>query len=1247
MVHAGITFKFVPSTFTWCDDVDIGHPGPWTITFQAKGRVALTLEDTVLEGLSLPHPALQDVCPSQPGPLIHVAGASILSIHNSRFLNIQGLSGPVVLISGDLAPLYRKAPFFHYGLSVSNLTCSGVRRSYPGTLGPELHGPYTSGACIGVLSEEVVMVLPSEIVDSTFSNNSAVSGGAVGLTAVAGRLRISSTTFSNNSALHNGGALLIQRITGGNQLVGDVSIDGATWYSNSAGHCGGALAVGTINGDVRVTGSSFISNQAAASGGAICVEALVNSSASATDDSSAEKGTGAYTCGRFVMDGDELRSNTAGQHGGALAVTQVSGEIHARNSSFTFNKADAKGGAMAIGSLLSGTVELDSIMVHDNAAVNGGFMAFDLVAGQVAITGASRIHNNVAQFGGLLAGPIQGCGGLLYVNKDISATGRVRLDRSMLHTHSAALNGGLVAVVGSLDGSVIFTDVSVEDAAATLHGGLMYVGIASAPGSVVLQGSVITKVSAGGYGGLLSTNTRSGQAIRLLWSVLSTAISHVYAAQGGGGLHLGSDYAASLLVSNSSSILNVSTAGSGGWAHVSGALTKGATITVEGSSFEGLSAAYNGGLLSVGSHLNGTLTITAAATVQGVLSGLHGGLLSLQGDLHGEVVIEKGSSVHLSEAAVYGGVMHIAGSLRGTLRVHSKSTLHGLKAALGGAFYVGGDISGQLVVDSESHIFNTTASPVSNTIAAKSSGFIGTQGLGTFAGSAGCTSGCGGAVYVRGGLLQPLSTSAAAVTSAMVLLRGGSEMSMARALEHGGAIYIGGDVNRGTALVIDDASSLSMCSAGLSGGGIHVSGQLAGSISLSSGSKLRSCAAEGGAEHGGGGMSIAKVAQSGVLHLSESSIAGCRAPQGRGAGVLVTADVLTGARIRFTRCNMTDNNAAVGGVLAFGGQVAGAVLVEGAVARNNRATYGGVVAVGGILTGSIRFSTAALLNNTADISGGVGLFANTISGPITFENVQAVGNTAGANGGVLQLEYSLEGTRLLLSNVTMTSNTAAERGGVIMATQVAASASVVIANGSILAGNYAGVEGGAIKAVQLLGNVTVADSCFSGNAAGSGGSIHVDAVGSSSIVSMHSSTFVSSTAKRNGGVLAVVTLKGAITLHDSNFSSCTAVGEGGGVLHVVDISGRLQMERCTFGPGNSAQTFGGSVFVSSPSAQRDAAAIVVLSCTFLAGTAKGFGGGAIAVVPAASYESLHLPAGAALGNRQRQHVQVSPAATAC
>ena len=179
---------------------------------------------------------------------------------------------------------------------------------------------YHAGGAICVYSKAVV-----DISDSTFTNNFARYGGAIGFTSTStSNVTITNSKFKNNSALRDGGAIYLEAYDNseysGSTIIyhhWEVNIVNSTFEDNKATN-GAAMDVANAN----VDGCTFKNNNASSNAGAI------------------------YVNGNANITNNEIINNTAGDFAGAILISEYSGffsriyEITLSNNTMSENSAN-------------------------------------------------------------------------------------------------------------------------------------------------------------------------------------------------------------------------------------------------------------------------------------------------------------------------------------------------------------------------------------------------------------------------------------------------------------------------------------------------------------------------------------------------------------------------------------------------------------------------------------------------------------------------------------------------------------------------------------------------------------------------------------------------------------------------------------------------------------------------------------------------------------------------------------------
>jgi parallel beta-helix repeat protein len=607
---------------------------------------------------------------------------------------------------------------FHNGATVQTGNGGAIFDTTAGTTVQETGGTFlgntasTNGGAI-----DAITVTAS---NTSFTNNSALVGGAIYQNASPGVVKLSGGTFSGNQA-NVGGAVYTNSTVAGSS--GD-SVTGAT-FSNNTGGSSTALGQGGAIYDaaasLRITSASFTGNMAIGpssgpQGGAIFVASgilTVNGGGFSGNQSAFEGGaifenTPATIT---VQNGCTFSQNQSARSGGAIELLGT-GTSTITGCSFTNNNGGKYGGAM---DAANGTLQLTGSTLSGNTASFSGGAISDYQEQLNVYT--STLSSNTAEYGGgifnnhnsnlmvsgssLSKNGASGAGGAI----DDFSGGTVTITGCMITGNFAfgltgSSGGAIFAGLNSVSLTISNSTLSGNTAIPT-GGGISYGGaIESIAGTVLLQNSTLSGNSAS-----------QGGAITVYQSQLTVTagtVSNNSAQQYGGGI-------ANIkggTVSISGTTLSGNTAGGtskwGGGAIFSNSAVANA-LSVTGCTLSGNSAANNGGAVTVlqsqatittstftnnsahsgGSIFNttaGTVTITACTLTGNIANGLlvngsgYGGAV-LDGAGSNTLTMTK-STLSSNTAATNGGGMWLSTSAQATV---SGCTFSGNSALDGGA----------------------------------------------------------------------------------------------------------------------------------------------------------------------------------------------------------------------------------------------------------------------------------------------------------------------------------------------------------------------------------------------------------------------------------------------------------------------------------------------------------------------------------------------------------------------------------
>jgi len=213
----------------------------------------------------------------------------------------------------------------------------------------------------------------------------------------------------------------------------------------------------------------------------------------------------------------------------------------------------------------------------------------------------------------------------------------------------------------------------------------------------------------------------------------------------------------------------------------------------------------------------------------------------------------------------------------------------------------------------------------------------------------------------------------------------------------------------------------------------------------------------------------------------------------------------------------------------------------------------------------------------------------------TFESV----DSPGYGGGGVRAGGS--GVALLISNVTLTGNSARSGGGVYLYTGPGA---VAMIQDSVISGNTAKFGGGVYLDTELTGVATIKDSLVSGNTAYGGGGVLAQGEGSTYV---QTTKLLGNHAQHyeGGGISGY--FKNGVT--SFNIFGCTVIGNtaylSGGGISVYKLGGPMYMNHTLISGNTAAKFTGGGLRLYSTSA----ATATILNSTFSGNSAAGVGGG--------------------------------------
>jgi fibronectin-binding autotransporter adhesin len=277
----------------------------------------------------------------------------------------------------------------------------------------------------------------------------------------------------------------------------------------------------------------------------------------------------------------------------------------------------------------------------------------------------------------------------------------------------------------------------------------------------------------------------------------------------------------------------------------------------------------------------------------------------------------------------------------------------------------------------------------------------------------------------------------------------------------------------------------------------------------------------------------------------------------------------TGVDLTFNKVKIT------GGLL-------GALLLD----QNGAGVHAGAVG------NSMTFTDTTITGNTASIQGG-GVY--NAGGDITLKNSHVDKNNAGFQGGGIWLGFS---GLLTINHSTVNGNTAAADGGGFLSGSID---DLSISDSEISRNRAGGVGGGG---AALSENVTIDDSCFTYNTAGtSGGGLTVFGPVGSTLISISDSTFSRNRASVDGG--GIEAGQASVIVDDSNFCDNQAGVNGGAISNTAAVS----VSYSDFKNNSALAGDGGAIHQIAPGD------IDVYKSLFKNNFAGGYGGAIWAIAP--------------------------------
>ena len=354
------------------------------------------------------------------------------------------------------------------------------------------------------------------IMNSTFMNNNAPTGGAIYVGSDSGHINIYHSGFIRNNALTVGGAIDL--------AASSVNINNSYFRENSALE-GGAIYVGGTGENNMIFDSYFTDNVATdGRGGAVSWVASAGTVKNTNfTRNNAQYGGAIYIGGH--SDNSEINNvifdnNSAIYNGGAIDWNATGGKLY--NTTFINNYAGEYGAALCREANATGGSGKNNTFIANHAGIAGAALAW-IVVEKITIDDY-KFYNNTADYSGgaIFVGPgSDNC----TIKNSIFEGNHITNESDIVLGDYLGGAGGAIAWIGAY-GSVLNSNFTDNNAT---YGGAIYVG--SIGGSTNINNSIFTDNHALVHGG----------AIYLDASAVSVNNSAFYnnTAVNGGALHAG------------------------------------------------------------------------------------------------------------------------------------------------------------------------------------------------------------------------------------------------------------------------------------------------------------------------------------------------------------------------------------------------------------------------------------------------------------------------------------------------------------------------------------------------------------------------------------------------------------------------------------------------------------------------------------------------------------------------------------
>ncbi|WP_277202722.1 DUF4347 domain-containing protein [Victivallis vadensis] len=410
------------------------------------------------------------------------------------------------------------------------------------------------GGAIYVTQRNADPQLVSSIENVTFTQNSVSNGGVGGAVLLHGAyLKITECIFTENTATSYGGAIGVGYWSA-SQNWGKAEVIDSTFTGNSANYGGAISSYGSYKGygEVSVTGSTFTGNTAANSGGAIYHTSarefiLVDSTftQNRANGASASYGGGAIYTNKAMTVKESTFSGNSATNGGVIFATGSAAVVTLDGATLGGSVADANSAVTGGGVYLTSGAGLNmvngSVISHNSASSGGGVAVvttstFSSYTSTITSDSTSSIHSNSAtgSGGGIYAsGPkltlvldgvtLGGAAGKGNTARDgggiaLASATVLSIDDTSVISHNAATgNGGGIHVASGL-GLTLADGFNINSNTAQYGGGIYMVsGALAITGPGTFSGNTAS-ISGGGIYSSAGTVSLAGSGSGLVFT---------------------------------------------------------------------------------------------------------------------------------------------------------------------------------------------------------------------------------------------------------------------------------------------------------------------------------------------------------------------------------------------------------------------------------------------------------------------------------------------------------------------------------------------------------------------------------------------------------------------------------------------------------------------------------------------------------------------------------------------------------